>query len=441
MKSALAVCLVAGLGLTTSAQSFYNLDFEQATLVPVPGDPYGRVWFPLLGWAGYCGTNAQDCVNYNAEFLDSAGISILDSQCVWESVAGVKHGHYCVCLYSGFQFGYEFDVETWIAQTGWIPAGVSNILFNFSPSQNWGDTSVSVTFNGISIPLSVVSGGGTNSTVLSGDLSQFANQVGELRFTAPIEHAPYCGCGHWRSIFLLDNIRFSPPPPTIVSSPQSQTANVGACVDFTVTADGAAPISYQWFFNGNHALGSATTNSFLRLTNIQPTQSGAYSVVVSNAFGAVNSSPAMLSVIPPVPRRTVPAISLTGDVGTCLHLCSADTSCPGAAWQELDAVTLTATRQWFVDLTDPSPSHRFYCAWQTNVPGVRPLLQMSLAAQLTLTGAIGDDVCIYYINQFGPTNAWVGLSVLTLTNSPQLYFDFGILGRPARLYRVVAMED
>ena len=147
MRSALTVCLVAaGLDLTATAQSFYNLDFEQATLIPVSGDPYGRVDFgaALPGWTGYCGTQAQDLANYDSEFLDSAGISIFDSKDTDEPVAGVKHGRYCSCLYSGVVLGTMNDyVDTWIAQTGWIPTGASNILFNFSPSRNWGQAYVS----------------------------------------------------------------------------------------------------------------------------------------------------------------------------------------------------------------------------------------------------------------------------------------------------------
>ena len=44
---------------------------------------------------------------------------------------------------------------------------------------------------------------------------------------------------------------------------------------------------------------------------------------------------------------------------------------------------------------------------------------------------------IDYINQFGPTNAWVTLDMVTLTNSPQLYFDVTMFRQPARLYRLV----
>jgi hypothetical protein len=41
------------------------------------------------------------------------------------------------------------------------------------------------------------------------------------------------------------------------------------------------------------------------------------------------------------------------------------------------------------------------------------------------------------INQYGPTNAWMTLDTVTLTNTSQLYFDTSAVGRPPRLYRIV----
>ena len=44
---------------------------------------------------------------------------------------------------------------------------------------------------------------------------------------------------------------------------------------------------------------------------------------------------------------------------------------------------------------------------------------------------------IDWINQFGPTDAWVTLDTVALTNTTQPYFDFTMFRQPARLYRVV----
>jgi hypothetical protein len=42
-----------------------------------------------------------------------------------------------------------------------------------------------------------------------------------------------------------------------------------------------------------------------------------------------------------------------------------------------------------------------------------------------------------YINPIGPTNAWMTLDTVTLTNTAQLYFDVSVIGQPPRLYRIV----
>ena len=225
-------------------------------------------------------------------------------------------------------------------------------------------------------------------------------------------------------------------PPTLSKAPRTQTAEIGSSVQLSVSvADPSEPLRYQWFFNDTNAV-NAATNALLEITNVQSSQAGAYTVVVTNLFGSVTSAPAMLSVIPPVPRKTVPAINLTGDAGSCLRVGCAETSCLGASWQELGAVTMTTTQQFYPDLTDPLPSSRFYRAWQTNVPSAQPALQMIQATALTLTGAIASNVRVDCIDQYGPTDAWVTLDTVTLTNATQPYFDFTMFRQPARLYRL-----
>lgn len=65
-------------------------------------------------------------------------------------------------------------------------------------------------------------------------------------------------------------------------------------------------------------------------------------------------------------------------------------------------------------------------------------LDMSLAAEIPLTGAIGSPVRIDFINEFGPTGAWAPLDTVVLTNTTQLYFDVSMFRQPTRLYRLAA---
>ena len=85
-------------------------------------------------------------------------------------------------------------------------------------------------------------------------------------------------------------------PPTITSQPVGQTNYAGTTAIFSVAATGTAPLSYLWFFGANPL--SQQTNATLVLSNVQPSQAGTYSVLVSNANGATNSMAALLAVNP-----------------------------------------------------------------------------------------------------------------------------------------------
>ena len=228
------------------------------------------------------------------------------------------------------------------------------------------------------------------------------------------------------------------PQPTIFTPPQSQTAEARSSAGFDVVAAGDTPLSYQWFFNATNALGTADTNAHFQLSNIQSNQAGAYSVVVSNTVGAVTSPPAMLQVIAPVERRPVPALKLAGDAGSQLSLGYAQSLAPAVTWLPLDNVTLGSTSQWYFDITAPIAPERFYRAWQTGTPVLRPSLNVpGIVPAITLTGNIGDHLRLDYINQVGPIEAWVTLDTVSLTNTSQLYFDVTAIIQPPRLYRIV----
>jgi endonuclease/exonuclease/phosphatase family metal-dependent hydrolase len=82
--------------------------------------------------------------------------------------------------------------------------------------------------------------------------------------------------------------------PTISSQPQSQNTNVGATVVFSASASGNPAPNFQWRLNGNPISG-ATGSSYMR-TNVQPADTGDYSVLVTNVAGSVLSSNATLTV-------------------------------------------------------------------------------------------------------------------------------------------------
>ena len=86
-------------------------------------------------------------------------------------------------------------------------------------------------------------------------------------------------------------------PPTIASQPQNRTVAVGQSATLSVGANGTPPLSYQWRFNT--APLSGATSSSLTLNDVQTTNAGSYTVVVTNSAGSITSAVAVLTVIEP----------------------------------------------------------------------------------------------------------------------------------------------
>ncbi|MEI9864670.1 MAG: immunoglobulin domain-containing protein [Limisphaerales bacterium] len=83
--------------------------------------------------------------------------------------------------------------------------------------------------------------------------------------------------------------------PSINSQPQNQSIVAGQNATFSVTAEGTLPLNYQWRLGGMN-ISSATTNPFV-LTNVQATNAGDYSVIITNIAGSVTSSVATLTIL------------------------------------------------------------------------------------------------------------------------------------------------
>jgi uncharacterized repeat protein (TIGR01451 family) len=91
-------------------------------------------------------------------------------------------------------------------------------------------------------------------------------------------------------------------PPVILTQPASQNVLAGSPVAFTAGVIGSSPMSFYWqragtnLADGGKVSGAATAS--LLVSNAQAGEMGSYSVVVSNAYGSVTSSNALLSVWP-----------------------------------------------------------------------------------------------------------------------------------------------
>jgi hypothetical protein len=87
--------------------------------------------------------------------------------------------------------------------------------------------------------------------------------------------------------------------PLILTQPTDRNATPNSDITFVVDANGTAPLSYQWqkqespdsYVNVNGA-----TNSNYTISGVQLTDSKTYRLQISNAFGAITSNDATLSV-------------------------------------------------------------------------------------------------------------------------------------------------
>ncbi len=112
-----------------------------------------------------------------------------------------------------------------------------------------------------------------------------------------------------------------PPPPIITLEPASLAVKAGDTAVFSVTPIGGS-LSFQWQFDNSNltdgvsVFGSTTPE--LTLSNVFGGSAGSYSVMVTNASGASNSTPAVLAVADPwISAQPTNLISLTGET---IHL-------------------------------------------------------------------------------------------------------------------------
>ena len=192
----------------------------------------------------------------------------------------------------------EYIYRTWFDATGRDPRTL--VIIGQWTSDNEG---LDIRINGTStgnpegLTLSSYTGFtiyGTNALYAS----KLVSGTNYLDFVMQNDGAGYTGL---QIEYLLSNLLIPPNvPPTITSSPASQTASAGDTVTFTAAAGGSSPLYYQWLMNGTPLAGQTTLT--LTLSNVTAASSGFYSILVSNVAGATNSPTASLNVaFQPIP--------------------------------------------------------------------------------------------------------------------------------------------
>jgi hypothetical protein len=186
-------------------------------------------------------------------------------------------------------------------------------------------------------------------------------------------------------------------PPFIFLQPASQAAVVSKNASFQVGALGAQPLHYQWQHAGTNLNGATLTS--LTLRNIQLTDGGVYTVVVTNSFGSVTSAPALLTPIGVPPYVTVPpqdASTICGD-GASFQV-RVDGSAPFFYQWEFAGAPIPGATRTSLTLTNVDLAHAgLYSVIITNAFGsvttgavlTVTVEQPSITSPLTATGIQG----------------------------------------------------
>ena len=111
------------------------------------------------------------------------------------------------------------------------------------------------------------------------------------------------------------------------------SATVGQTVTFSVTVDGTAPFSYQWYKAGVSIAG-ATSASYV-ISGVQLTDAGTYYAYIANSAGSTTSDNAVLTVnlLAGAPAFTTQPASQTVTAGTAVTFTAAASGSPAPTFQ------------------------------------------------------------------------------------------------------------
>ncbi len=117
---------------------------------------------------------------------------------------------------------------------------------------------------------------------------------------------------------VFRGVDFTPDlAPLITAQPVDVDVITNTTVTFSVGVQSVYPVTYQWQDNGSNVVNgnglAGVTNSTLTLSNVVVSNSGSYTVIVSNSYGAVTSQVASLfvSLVPIAPTITNAVIYAT----------------------------------------------------------------------------------------------------------------------------------
>jgi len=142
--------------------------------------------------------------------------------------------------------------------------------------------------------------------------------------------------------------------PAITQQPRSQRVAEGEEVSFQAAASGDPTLAYQWQFDGTKVPGA--TSSTLTIASAQVSDSGEYTLVVTNTLGLIHSRPARLTVLRPLKIVSQP-VSQTVAPGSTVMLSVAVAGHPPPIYQwRLNGVNIPGAINPAYTITNAQPA-------------------------------------------------------------------------------------
>jgi hypothetical protein len=160
-------------------------------------------------------------------------------------------------------------------------------------------------------------------------------------------------------------------PAEITTQPIAQAVTSGQSVTFSVVATGVAPITYEWFKDGSSI--SRATSATYTITSAAASDSGSYTVVVTNSQGNVTSNAAYLTVSVPlsIPLISVQPVSQTivPGQGVTFSIIASGYPIPSYQWKKNGADITNATSSIYTISSVATSDSGSYTVVATNSQG------------------------------------------------------------------------
>lgn len=237
-------------------------------------------------------------------------------------------------------------------------------------------------------------------------------------------------------------------PPWLLAQPESPVVvTQGPDVILCVLPAGTAPLRYQWRFNGTNIAGG-TASCYTR-NNVQPSDAGTYSVVVTNVAGSLTSSIVLIVLAPPVITAQPQGQTNLAGSSVTLSVTASGTEplcylwqCNGTSYPPATNTFVTSSAgDYSVVVSNVAGMVTSAVATVafTNLPPAQPGHFDSIcqradgAVQLSMSGTAGSS---YIVEWTSDLVGWSNLCTLSATNGCFWWIDSCATNGGQRFYRL-----